>query len=93
MDTIIPGDIKGLSYSQNYFIYYDTLTQTGKKPKLLDTITASRKLMYGYKTDLFCLKSSFIGWHILAFLILSIGYLWLNLYIFATEATFYNELT
>lgn len=90
---IIPGVIKGLSYSQSYFVYYDTLTQTGKKPKLLDTITASRKLMDGYKTDLFCLKLSFIGWHILAFLTLGIGYLWLNPYISATEAAFYNELT
>ncbi|WP_423222199.1 DUF975 family protein [Lactococcus petauri] len=81
---IIPGIIKALSYSQSYFIYYDTLTQTKQKPKLLDTITASRKLMNGYKTNLLCLNLSFIGWHILASLTLGIGYLWLNPYISAT---------
>lgn len=90
---IIPGIIKGLSYSQSYFIYYDTWTQTGEKPKLLDTITASRKLMNGYKLDFFSLKLSFIGWHILALLTLGIGYLWLNPYISATEAVFYDKLT
>lgn len=46
---VIPGIIKSYSYSQSYFIYYDVITETGEKPSVLNTITASRKLMDGYK--------------------------------------------
>ncbi len=89
---VIPGIIKSYSYSQSYFIYYDVVTETGEKPGVLDTITASRKLMDGYKGKLFWLDLTFIGWHILAMLTAGIGYLWLNPYISATKAAFYNEL-
>ncbi|MBF8807369.1 MAG: DUF975 family protein [Enterococcus lacertideformus] len=89
---VIPGIIKSYSYSQSYFIYYDVVTETGEKPKVLDTITASRKLMNGYKGKLFWLDLSFIGWHILALLTAGIGYLWLNPYITATKAAFYEQL-
>ncbi|MEL5940881.1 DUF975 family protein, partial [Tetragenococcus halophilus] len=34
----------------------------------------------------------FIGWHILSFLTLGIGYLWLMPYIYATKAAFYDSL-
>ncbi|MFP3774620.1 DUF975 family protein [Enterococcus mundtii] len=89
---VIPGIIKGYAYSQSYFIYYDVVTETGEKPKILDTITASRKLMDGYKGKLFWLDLSFIGWHILAIATVGIGYLWLNPYITATKAAFYEQL-
>ncbi|MGN8981038.1 DUF975 family protein [Enterococcus villorum] len=89
---VIPGIIKSYSYSQSYFIYYDVVTETGEKPKVLDTITASRKLMNGYKGKLFWLDLSFIGWHLLALLTAGIGYLWLNPYITATKAAFYEQL-
>ena len=89
---VIPGIIKSYSYSQSYFIYYDVITETGEKPGVLNTITASRKLMDGYKGKLFWLDLSFIGWHILAMLTAGIGYLWLNPYITATKAAFYEQL-
>ena len=89
---VIPGIIKSYSYSQSYFIYYDVITETGEKPSVLNTITASRKLMDGYKGKLFWLDLSFIGWHILAMLTAGIGYLWLNPYITATKAAFYEQL-
>ncbi|EOS7908346.1 DUF975 family protein [Enterococcus hirae] len=89
---VIPGIIKSYSYSQSYFIYYDVITETGGKPSVLNTITASRKLMDGYKGKLFWLDLSFIGWHILAMLTAGIGYLWLNPYITATKAAFYEQL-
>ncbi|EGP4892437.1 MULTISPECIES: DUF975 family protein [Enterococcus] len=89
---IIPGIIKYYSYAQSYFIYYDIYKETGKKPKILDAITASRKLMVGNKGNLFWLDLTFIGWHCLALLTLGIGYLWLNPYITATKAAFYYEL-
>ncbi|EPI00542.1 MULTISPECIES: DUF975 family protein [unclassified Enterococcus] len=89
---VIPGIIKGYSYSQSTFIYYDTIQATGEKPRVLDTITASRRLMKGYKGKLFWLDLSFIGWHLLSMLTLGIGYLWLLPYITATKAAFYNDL-
>ncbi|GAA3018177.1 DUF975 family protein [Tetragenococcus solitarius] len=89
---IIPGIIKNYSYSQSYFIYYDTYEETGQTPRYLDSITASRHLMDGFKAKLFFLDLSFIGWHVLSFLTLGIGYLWLMPYIYATKAAFYNNL-
>ncbi|WP_414841027.1 DUF975 family protein [Enterococcus saccharolyticus] len=89
---VIPGIIKYYSYSQAYMIYYDTFEETGERPGYLNTITASRRLMDGYKGQLFLLDLSFIGWHLLAIATLGIGYLWLTPYIEATKAAFYNNL-
>lgn len=89
---IIPGIIKGYSYSQTYFIYYDTYKETGQTPGYLDTITASRRLMDGYKGQLFFLDLSFIGWAILCMLTFGIGFLWLQPYMNASKAAFYDHL-
>lgn len=89
---IIPGIIKRYSYYQAYNIFYDTYEHTGERLGFLDCITASRKLMNGHKGQLFILEVSFIGWHILAIMTLGIGYLWLNPYIAATKAAFYDAL-
>ena len=89
---VIPGIVKSYSYSQAYYIFYDTYEHTGEKPGYLDTITASRRIMDGHKGELFMLDLSFIGWHILAIMTLGIGYLWLTPYISATKAAFYDNL-
>lgn len=89
---IIPGIIKSYSYSQAYFIYYDEYVETGTPPRYLAMITKSRQLMDGFKTQLFLLDLSFIGWHILSIFTLGIGYLWLVPYISSTKAAFYNNL-
>ncbi|MBP1042146.1 DUF975 family protein [Vagococcus sp. BWB3-3] len=89
---IIPGIIKSFAYSQSYFIYYDVYEETGNKMGFLDTITASRRLMNGHKMELFVLYLSFIPWYIVATLTLGIGYLWLNPYVSATTAAFYDNL-
>lgn len=89
---VIPGIIKRYAYSQAYFIYYDIIEGTGQRPKFLDCITASRRLMDGYKGKLFWLDVTFIGWHLLALMSCGIGYLWLTPYISATKAAFYNNL-
>lgn len=88
---IIPAIIKSYSYSQSYFIYYDIHEGTGEKPKALECITASRRLMDGYKWKLFVLDLSFIGWGILASITV-IGLLWFIPYYQATRAAFYNAL-
>lgn len=89
---IIPGIIKSFAYSQSYFIYYDVYEETGNKMGFLDTITASRRLMDGHKMELFVLYLSFIPWYILATFTFGIGYLWLNPYLSATTAAFYDNL-
>ncbi|MHC5269147.1 DUF975 family protein [Enterococcus sp. LJL98] len=89
---IIPGIIKQYAYSQAYYVYYDAYENTGVAPSYLDAITESRRLMDGFKGQLFILDLSFIGWHILCLFTLGIGYLWLTPYIHATKAAFYKQL-
>lgn len=89
---IIPGIIKSYSYSQANYIFYETYENTGEVPKYLDTITVSRQIMDGHKGQLFLLDLSFIGWHLLCWLTLGIGYIWLNPYIYATKSIFYANL-
>lgn len=89
---VIPGLIKVYSYAQTYTIFYDTYQHTGEKMGYLASITASRKLMHGYKWKLFLLDLSFIGWHILALATAGIGYLWLTPYIRASRIVFYDNL-
>lgn len=83
---IIPGIIKGLAYSQLFFILRD-------HPQLttLEAITESRKRMNGLKWKYFLMNLSFIGWGILCLFTVGIGLLWLIPYVGATMATFYNE--
>jgi len=89
---IIPGIVKAYAYSQSYFIYYDQIQQTGEKPKVLDTITASRRLMDGHKGRLFWLDLTFIGWYFVVAVTFGIAYLGVAPYISATKAAFYEDL-
>jgi uncharacterized membrane protein len=83
----IPGIIKCLSYSMSFFILRDNPDM-----KALDAITASRKMMNGYKWKLFCLYLGFVGWALLCILSIGIGYLWLCPYIIQSQANFYEDL-
>lgn len=89
---MIPGIIKIYAYSQCYFIYYDQIRQTGEKPKVLDTITASRRLMNGHKKRLLWLDITFLGWYLMIGLTLGIAGLWVMPYVSATRAAFYKDL-
>ncbi len=84
---IIPGIVKGLSYSMANFIM-------AENPEISpsDAIKESKKLMDGNKLDYFMLGLSFIGWHILDFFTLGILSIWLIPYIYTTEATFYEAI-
>jgi uncharacterized membrane protein len=84
---IIPGIVKSFSYSMAYFILKDNPNMSA-----LDAITASRKMMNGYKGKLFCLYLSFIGWALLCVLTLGIAYLWLSPYVTLSVANFYEDL-
>ncbi|WP_445490720.1 DUF975 family protein [Niallia sp. 03133] len=84
---VIPGIIKGLAYSQTFFLLKDHPEFT-----ILQAITESRKRMNGYKWKYFLLHLSFIGWGLLCLLTVGIGFLWLVPYASASLAAFYNEL-
>jgi uncharacterized membrane protein len=84
---IIPGIIKSLSYSMAYYIMLDN-----PQTNALDAITASRKMMNGYKGKLFGLYFSFIGWALLCILSLGVGFFWLVPYIQLSQANFYEDL-
>ena len=84
---IIPGIIKSYAYAMTPYVAND-------HPELDadDCIHESRMMMKGNKWKLFCLDLSFIGWAILCIFTLGIGFLWLQPYIEASHAKFYEEL-
>ena len=84
---IIPGIVKSYAYAMTPYVMND-------RPDLDadDCIHESRMMMKGYKWKLFCMDLSFIGWAILCIFTLGIGLLWLQPYIEASHAKFYEEL-
>ena len=86
MLLIVPGIIKGLSYSMTFYILRD-------RPELTPSqaIDESMRMMEGHKADLFILMLSFIGWAILA-TITVIGLIWFIPYVYTASAAFYERL-
>ena len=89
---IIPGIIKGYSYSQAYNIYRDA-QENGHDISVNDAITASREMMDGHKFDLFALQISFVGWYILSLFLLGIPLLWVIPYVNMSTAVFYENIS
>lgn len=89
---IVPGIIKGLAYSQAYYIVKDRV-DNGEELTPTQAITESRQLMDGHKWEFFLLQLSFIGWAILATIPFGLGFLWLIPYIHATNANYYRKLS
>ncbi|MBO7100698.1 MAG: DUF975 family protein [Bacteroidales bacterium] len=84
---VIPGIIKSYSYAMTPYVVHDHPEMDAD-----DCIHESRMMMKGYKWKLFCMDLSFIGWAILCIFTLGIGLLWLQPYIEASHAKFYEEL-
>jgi uncharacterized membrane protein len=84
---VIPGIVKFFSYSMAFYILRDN-------PDIgaVEAISRSRKMMAGHKRKLFGLYLGFIGWALLCFLSLGIGFLWLYPYISLSLANFYEDL-
>lgn len=83
---IIPGIIASISYSMSYYILADN-------PHLdsLEAIRLSKKMMQGYKFQLFCLGFRFLGWMLLAiFFTFGIGLLWVIPYMQTSYTHFYE---
>ena len=84
---IIPGFVKDYSYAMTEFILKDHPEISGE-----EAICQSMKMMQGHKMQLFLLDLSMIGWLILSFLTLGIGFLFLVPYNYSAHAHFYEDL-
>ena len=84
---IIPGIVKGYSYSMTPFILAEHPELTASR-----AIELSQQMMEGHKAELFFLDLSFIGWNLLAALTLNLGNIALNPYRNAARAAFYRQL-
>lgn len=81
---VIPGIIKSYAYNMVPYILADN-PQIGYKR----AIEISNGMTDGEKFNMFILDLSFIGWYILGSLALGIGVLFVNPYVYATQAELY----
>ena len=84
---IIPGIIKGFSYSMAMFILAENKGMSAR-----EAINRSKTMMHGHKMDMFVLELSFIGWMLLGMVTLGIAYIWVMPYMSATYINFYNKI-
>ena len=84
---IVPGIVKGLAYSQTFFIINENPELTGKQ-----AIDASQEMMRGHKGELFLLQLSFIGWFLLVLPTLGLILFYVEPYYKATMAEYYRYL-
>ena len=85
---IVPGIMAHYSYAMVPYIIEE-------KPdfNMDEVFRASRHIMKKRRFQLFCLRFSFIGWYLLGFLTLGLGFLFVIPYKNAAEAAFYNEIS
>jgi uncharacterized membrane protein len=84
---IVPGIIKGLSYSMTWYVLVDNPDMG-----INDAIDRSRAMMDGMKWKLFCLQFRFLGWVLLSVLTCFIGLLWVIPYMQTSLANFYGDV-
>lgn len=84
---IIPGIIKGFSYSMAMFILAENKGMGAR-----EAINRSKAMMHGHKMDMFVLELSFIGWMLLGMVTFGIAYIWIIPYMSATYINFYNKI-
>ncbi len=84
---VVPGIVKTYAYSMAYYIKADHPEYTWKQ-----CLDESQKMMQGHKGALFVQDLSFIGWLIVGGLCFGVGSLWVQPYIQAARAQFYESL-
>lgn len=84
---IIPGIIKGYAYSMAFYVKADH-----PEYKWNECLSESQRIMNGHKLDLFILQLSFIGWEIVGMCACCIGLLWVEPYMQAAVANFYESI-
>lgn len=82
-----PAFIAIYRYAMAPYILMDHPEMTGG-----EAITASKNLMKGKKWKLFCLEFSFIGWILLSILTFGILLLWIEPWMMAAQAAFYESI-
>ena len=84
---IVPGIIKGLSYSLAPYILADNMELTAN-----EAIEKSMKMMKGHKMQLFLILLGYAGFALLSVVALCIPLLWLTPYYQSVMAKFYEEV-
>jgi len=84
---IIPGIIAAISYSMTFFIMADD-----DSIDAMAAIDKSKAMMNGYKMKYFRMNLRFLGWSLLCFLTLGIGFLWLIPYMYVSYVKFYDDI-
>ncbi len=84
---IIPGIIAWIAYSQTFYLLADN-------PRLgaMAAISASKRMMMGYKWKYAYLQARFLGWVLLGVLTFGIGFIWIVPYMQTSFARFYDDL-
>ena len=84
---IIPGIVKGYSYSMALYVLADN---KGKSAR--ECIAESKAMMEGHKMELFVLDLSFIGWYLLCTLTCGLASLYVAPLLNATHANVYETI-
>ena len=84
---IIPGIIKGYSYSMALYVLADN---KGKSAR--ECIAESKAMMEGHKMEIFVLDLSFIGWYLLCSLTCGLAFLYVAPLLNATHANVYETI-
>lgn len=84
---IIPGIIKGLSYSMAFYILAENPEMSAE-----EALNESKAIMDGHKMDLFVLQLSFFLWILLGFFTLGIAYIYVIPYMQLTITNFYHRI-
>lgn len=85
---IIPGIIKGISYSMAPYILIEN--EYYMSPS--DALKESQRIMEGHKMEFLILLLSFIGWYLLGFLTCGIVMFYVDPYINMSIVNFYNQI-
>ena len=87
MLLVIPGIVKGISYSQAMYIL-------AENPEIgaLEAINRSKAMMEGHKMEYFVLGLSFFGWMLLVAITFGIAGIWVLPYMNTTMTNFYNKV-
>lgn len=84
---VIPGIVKGISYSMAMYVLAENKGMSAR-----ECINVSKQMTEGHKMDLFVLGLSFIGWYLLGCITFGIAYIWVAPYVSATYAITYSVL-
>ena len=85
---IIPGIIKAYAYSMSFYLMKKDPNLSGQ-----DAITKSKEYTMGYKSDLFMLDLSYLGWYFIGIFTLGILWLWIVPKHLTARVLYYDEIS